>query len=142
MNISDIPSDTNISIADFQSCDWKKCLASGKEERYTTMWKNFASAALEIDEKHPAQAKILWLFAFACSLKLVPERRHDPFEILNFGYNSNTDISKYFDSDVITFFSSILYLIDNNLLKARLADFVWVKNKKLGYGNALIAIDA
>ena len=75
-------------------------------------------------------------------MMLSPEKRNDPFDPIWVGGGTRSTISDDFTEAEIRLFHEIIDSIDRSLLKGRLADLVWVKNKSLGVKNALDAIDS
>ena len=75
-------------------------------------------------------------------MMLSPEKRNDPFDPMWEGGGTRSTISDDFTEAEIRFLHEIIESIDKPLLKGRLADLVWVRNKSLGVKNALDAIDS
>ena len=127
----------------FNDCGWQAVLDDVSVRDHTSASQALHEAATRAyDEDNQARGKVLRLLAEACSMILSPEKRNEPFNPLWIGGGMRSTISNDFTEAEIRLFDTIIALIDNPLLKGRLADLVWVKNKSLGARNALIAIDS
>lgn len=137
--------DVNLKISkdEFISCGWKECLSLESQCDYISMMTEFISGARRaITDNRKSHGKILWLLADACSMRLNPDSKNEPFVPQNYGIGRISNSIDTFSDDDILFFSNIIDIIDNNLLKARLSDIVWSKKRSLGIQFALDAIDA
>ena len=127
----------------FNDCGWETVLSDVSDEGYTSMSQALREAATKAyDGDNQARGKVLQLLAEACSMMLSPEKRNDPFDPIWVGGGTRSTISDDFTEAEIRLFDEIIDSIDSPLLKGRLADLVWVKNKSLGVKNALVAIDS
>jgi hypothetical protein len=135
--------DLKISINDFINCDWKKPLVEAKREGYSAMWQAYSSAASEASEKGLAkEGKVFWILADACSMMLTPSSQNEPFKPFMVLRDRRSVIADDFHESDITFLEEIVDRVDNNFLKARLADLVWLKRIPRDAAFALKAIDA
>ena len=107
----------------------------------------FSAAKQAISEDRQAHGKVLELLAHVCSLMLSSDSINEPFKPLTVlgGQRSMTpdDLSE----DDVTFFAQIVDEIDDpcpkaHLLKARLADLVWLLQSPRDVKFALAAIDS
>lgn len=143
MTIERYPANLAIGVQDFVSSGWKDALASTFQEGYSSMWQAFSAAARQaIDENRPSQGKVLWLLADACSMMLTPKSINEPFKPFMVMDGRRSAIPDDLLETDVTFFSQIIDQIDEHWLKARLADLVWLLQRKLGAKFALDAIDA
>ena len=127
----------------FNDCGWETVLGDVSDEGYTSMSQALHEAATKAyDVDKQARGKVLQLLAEACSMMLSPENRNDPFEPIWVGGGTRSTISDDFTEAEIRLLHEIIESIDRPLLKGRLSDLVWVKNKSLGVKNALHAIDS
>ena len=127
----------------FNDCGWETVLGDVSDESYTSMSQALCEAATKAyDVENQARGKVLQLLAEACSMTLSPEKRNDPFDPIWVSGATRSTISDDFTEAEIRLFHEIIESIDRPLLKGRLADLVWVKNKSLGVKNALDAIDS
>ena len=127
----------------FNDCGWQTVLGEASNESYTSMsqaLREAATKAYDVDDH--ARGKVLELLAQACSMMLSPEKRNDPFDPIWVSGGFRSTISDDFSEAEIRLLDKIIESIDRPLLKGRLADLVWIKNKSLGVKNALNAIDS
>lgn len=137
------PVDLQINAEDFMACEWNDILSGASREGYSSMWQAFSSGARKaMEENRQAHGKVLWLLGDACSMKLSPNSTNEPFSPIMVMEGWRSAIPDDLSDDDILFFSQIVDQIDDPLLKARLADLVWLKRRDLGIKFALIAIDA
>ena len=135
--------DIKLVKGDFEICGWRDCLSKDVVDDYLSMWQAFSSGAKKAAEENKQKnTKILSLLADACSMKLDASNKSEPFIPIICGTNDNSVCLDDFSDDDIIFFSNIVDIVDNYLLKARLSDIVWSRNRSLGIQYALEAIDA
>lgn len=136
------PEEISLSVEDFSWSEIKEILDAVSNQRLHSFgfaFSNSAKKALENEEIK--KGKVLWLLADACSMSLQPESTNNPFVPI-IGDCSSTAHIDLFGSPDIMFLQSIIPLIDNFRLKARVADIVWLLQKPRNVNNALSAIDA
>ena len=138
------PKDIVLTADDFAGCGWKEVLESTKDKDYRSMDFAFSDAAKQaIDEGRQAHGKALWLLADACSMMLSPDSANEPFKPFKDFRPSGGECSAIPDdlseTDLV-FFAEIIETIDDPWLKARLADLVWFRTRKVNF--AFEAIDA
>ena len=127
----------------FNTLEWRAVVEGTSDNRYKSASQALHEAAARAcGENDQARGKVLRLLAEACSLKLSPEKRDDPFDPLWIYEGARSTTSDDFTEAEIQFFHKIIESIDSPLLKGRLADLVWVRNRSLGVENALAAIDS
>ncbi|MEN5016956.1 DUF4209 domain-containing protein [Erwinia sp. Eh17-17] len=135
--------DLAISLQDFNTSDWKDSIAQVTSEGYSAMWGAFSSSArIAIEQNRPEHSKVLWLLADACSMMLSPSSPNEPFKPFAVFHDRRSVIPEDFSKSDIQFFAEIADKVDNNWLKARLNDLVWLKGKPRNTKFALEAIDA
>jgi hypothetical protein len=133
----------HIDINDFQNSNWKSAIPIVDRKDYPIIWQAFSGAARQaMEEGKLAQCKILWLFADACSMMLNPSSINAPFKPFAILEERRSAIPEDFTNSDVLFFSNIVNEVDDFWLKARLADLVWLLQRKLGISFALTAIDA
>ncbi|HWT62334.1 MAG TPA: DUF4209 domain-containing protein [Ochrobactrum sp.] len=143
MSTERYPEDLVISLADFLASDWQETLGEATREGYSAMWHALSAAArLAIEQGHNEQGKVLWLLADACSMMLSPSSKNEPFKPYAVFHDRRSAIPDDLLEADITFFAQILDAVDDNWLKARLADLVWLRGKPRNTAFALKAIDA
>jgi len=137
------PADLLVSVQNFTDSGWMEVVASIPREEYSEMWQALASAARDADEQvRNEHGKVLWLLADACSMMLSPSSQNEPFKPIVEFPTGRTAIPDDFTEADISFFAEIVNSVDNNRLKARLADLVWLKGKPRNPAFALQALDA
>ncbi|MDP4028394.1 MAG: DUF4209 domain-containing protein [Gallionella sp.] len=135
--------DLIITAQDFADCGWKEVLATTSREGYSSMWQAFSSAArAAIDDKRQSHGKVLWLLADACSMMLSPSSQNEPFKPYAVFHDRRSVIPDDLSDADILFFAKITDAVDDDWLKARLADLIWLKGKPRNTVFALKAIDA
>lgn len=137
------PVDWVVSAEDFASCGWKAVLDQTSREGYPAMWQAFSSAArTALDEGRREHGKALWLLADACSMMLVPASQNEPFKPFAVFHDRRSVIPDDLSDSDIEFFAQIVDAVDDDWLRARLADLVWLKGKPRNPTFALKVIDA
>lgn len=137
------PMDLVVSTDDFANCGWKDVLDKTSREGYSAMWQAFSAAArTAMNEGRREHGKVLWLLAYACSMMLVPASPNEPFKPFAVFHDRRSVIPDDFSDSDIAFFAQIVDAVDDDWLRARLADLVWLKGKPRNPTFALKAIDA
>ncbi|WP_410700030.1 DUF4209 domain-containing protein [Citrobacter farmeri] len=137
------PVDLVISLQDFNASNWKDSIAQATREGYPAMWQALSSAAREaIDQGRIENGKVLWLLADACSMMLSLSSPNEPFKPYAVYHDRRSVIPDDLSNSDIQFFADIIDEVDNDWLKARLSDLVWLKSKPRNIRFALKAIDA
>src|SRR5687768_13152643 len=133
------PVNTTMGIEDFLRSGWKTAIASSDRVGYFNMWRPLHLATkAAVEGGDPAEGKLLWLFADACSLRLDPESPNAPLRPLF----SEAVLGDCFQASDIELFAQIAEDVDDAWLQGRLADLVWLLNKPRDPKYALLAIDA
>lgn len=143
MNEERYPKDLAISLDDFLTSGWKQALDQAPREGYSTMWQAFSAAARSsIEQGRNAHGKVLWLLADACSMMLSPSSTNEPFKPFAVFHDRRSVVpDDLLDADIL-FFKEIANAVDDDWLKARICDLVWLKGKPRDTAFALKAIDA
>lgn len=135
--------DLIVTAQDFAECGWQISLADGEREGYSSMWQAFSSAARKVSEDNrPSHGKALWLLADACSMMLSPKSLNEPFKPFMVMEGRRSVIPDDLLESDIAFYAEIVDAIDDEWLKARVADLVWLKQRPRDVRFALAAIDA
>ncbi|MCH5277979.1 MAG: DUF4209 domain-containing protein [Desulfovibrionaceae bacterium] len=135
------PADLPVTLEDFKSSGYESVIDS--LEDYRAMWTALYRAAEDAKKNGQLKhGKILWLLADACSMILEPDNRNNPFKPLILFEGKRSVILEDFTNDDILFFSKIVMFINHNMLKARISDILWLRNRSLGIEFALTAIDS
>ena len=143
MNNERYPQDLAVSLQDFEASGWKEAIAQATREGYTAMWQALSVAARSaIGQGRVEHGKVLWLLADACSMMLSPSSQNEPFKPFAVLHDRWSVIPDDLPDTDITFFAAIVDAVDDNWLKARLSDLLWLKHKPRNLAFALKAIDA
>lgn len=137
------PADLVITKQDFADSQWKDMLVRTAREGYSSMWQAFSAGARQaIEEGRQAHGKVLWMLADACSMTLSPKSLNEPFKPIMVMEGRRSAIPDDLPEADIDFFAQIVGDVDDPWLKARLADLVWLKQRRRDVQYALAAIDA
>ena len=133
-----------LTVADFASCGWEEALNGAPREGYTAMFLAFSIAARQAEgEERHTHGRILQLLAFACAMHLDPMSRNEPIKPISVGLDGKPAIiPRDFTEAHMAFFAQIVDDINNPLLKARLADLLWMHRSTRHLQFALAAIDS
>lgn len=129
----------------FLECDWTYDLEKYKNYNYTSLCLSLHQAATDMQESGKIKHyEVLLFLSYIASLSLVPERQHEPYKHASESLREQLAAFRpahMIDEDFI-FLESILDDVKHPLLKARLADLLWVYNKPKNHLHARKAIDA
>ena len=133
-----------LTVADFASCGWEEALNGAPREAYTAMFQAFSIAARQAEgEERHTHGRVIQLLAFACAMHLDPMSRNEPFKPISVGLDGKPAIiPRDFTEAHMAFFAQIVDDINNPLLKARLADLLWMHRSTRHLQFALAAIDS
>ncbi len=140
--------DLILTSEDFAGCGWKEVLAGADRKDYSSIYFAFSDAARQaVNEDHQAHGKVLSLLAQACSMMISPDSFNEPFKPFMVLDGQRSSIPDDLSKNDIDFFARIIDEIDDpcpkaHLLKARLADLVWLLQSSRGVKFALEAIDS
>lgn len=141
---TDQPSlDTSITVDDFCASGYDNVL---RDEVGTDSWalsqRLSIAAKLADEEGRTKDGGVLHLLARVTSMMLTPEDKATPFQPwAQFG-DRRSPIPTDFTDDDVTLFASVVATVEHPQLRARLADLVWVRDRKLGIAMVPQAIDA
>ena len=126
----------------FRACGWSEILDQVGDRDYVHLAQAFLDASAEAREKcDDVHSYVLRLIALACSMWLSNNDPHKPFES-GFVIRGKQSITPDgFTEDEIGFFTAIIDCIDHPLLKARLADLIWLRHMPRDPKFVIIAID-
>ena len=145
---NDYQEDLILTSEDFFGCGWKEVLTGSDREKYFFISQAFFAAAEQaIDEDRQSHGKVLSLLARACSMKFSPDSVNEPFKPFTVLNGQRSIIPDILSETDIAFFAQIVDEIDDScpkvhLLKARLADLVWLLQHPRNVKFALAAIDS
>lgn len=143
MNNEHYPQDLAISLQDFETSGWKEAISQAACKGYSEMSLALSAAAqTAMEQKQIKHGKVLWLLADACSMKLSPSSPNEPFKPFFAIHDRHAVIPDDLSEADIVFFTEIVDTLEDNRLKARLSDLLWLKNNPRNTAFALKAIDA
>ena len=134
-----------LTFDDFNACGWKAavdCLDCPYD--YGSLSSAFSDAANRAQqEDRQTDSKVLRLLADVCSMQLSTDSVNDPYKpCIVWTDGQRSMIPSDLSDDEIRFFASIVDFINNALLKARLADLIWLLQKPRQVKLARTAIDS
>lgn len=137
------PENIAVTFDDFQKSGYKAAICSTNKNSYIGLWQSLSSAAsMAIESEKISEGKVLWLLADACSMSLNTSSINEPFKPFMILDGKRSSIPGDFKEQDVLFFSQIADEIDDNLLKARIADLVWLLQRPRSHKYALLAIDS
>lgn len=143
MSIERYPRDLVISKSDFDNSGWHNLISDVTREGYPAMWQVLSNAARDaIEQGHIAKGKVFWLLADACSMTIDPASPNQPFKPSFASSRGRSVFTDDFSSDDIQFFTQIVSEVDENWLRARLSDLLWLRIQPRKVEYALMALDA
>ena len=143
MVIERFPVDLKIGRPDFLDSGWREIIRECQELDCLTLSNKFGSAAKQaIETGQASKGKALWLLADACSLRLKGEPPTNPFGPMFVTPGYRSPIAEDFTEEDLAFFAEIAEEIDHPFLQSRIADLVWVRDRKRGIRYALMALEA
>ena len=134
----------DLTVADFASCGWEEAVNNTERANYTAIFLALSTAARNAEtEERESHGRVLQLLAFACAMHLDPESKNEPFKPIKVGLDGKPAIiPRDFTETHMAFFAKIIDDVDNALLKARLADLLWMNRSTRHANFALTAIDS
>jgi len=139
------PHELPVTVEHFLNCGWQTALQRIDENDfgYPAMWTAFSKAATEAAERGCMEsAKVLWLLADACSMMLRPGSLTEPFKPFAAFHDRRSALPEDFSIEDLSLFAGSVQLIDNALLKARVADLLWQVANPRQIHHAFLSIDA
>lgn len=137
------PEDTVATIADLKSSRWKAAVAAADKTGYSAIWQALSKAASSaLDEGKAAESKVLWLLADSCSMMLKPKSLNEPFAPMAVFDGRRSALPEDFSETDIALLAASAAELDNDLVRARIGDLVWLCKKPRSVVHALLAIDA
>ena len=140
---SDITKNLERALDAFRGCGWEAVVEGVVRQDYPTMSLALCRAAGEAKrDGNESRGKVLRLLADVCSMNFSPEERNEPFRVQWLGNGKRTVVPDDFSESEITFFAKIIDIIDVPLLRGRLADLVWIRQKPRDVKFARAVIDS
>ena len=139
-----IAEDTTYLRTDFINSNWRAVTIPELEYGYGSLSQRLNALAKSHEEQQKvATAQVMRLLAQACSMTLNATSINEPFQpMIKWVDGRRSAIADDFTTDDLSFFARILDDIDFSLLKARLADLLWLCRTPKNPDHARVAIDA
>ena len=126
-----------------KNCQWEESIQDVSNQCYTEISPALHQAATKADrDERKEHARVLRLPGEATSMMMRPDKPDEPFNPVWVGAGRRPTSADDFTEAEIRLFHKIVNSIESPLLRGRLADLVWVRDKSLGIDNALTAIDS
>lgn len=129
----------------FLECEWSYSVLPEDHYGYSSVMRCLQKSSEEkLESGQEKQARILSLLSRAASMMIVPESINSPFQAYaqNFETGMRSTLPEDFTEEEWTFFEEILSDVTESLLKARLADLLWLYKKPRDPNDAMVAIEA
>ncbi|KAA6404819.1 hypothetical protein DPQ22_07840 [Candidatus Tokpelaia sp.] len=135
------PVDTAMTQADFENCGYRQVMETALPD-YGSMRGVLCRAAENKFLEHKAgESAVLYLFADLCGMLFQPDSFNEPFRPYAIWGNRCSTLPDDLSAEQLAFIESIYNRVGNNLLRARLAEIVYLKNRKK-FAAALAVIKA
>ena len=132
-----------VTQQDVTASGWRDVLTNSAEVGWSHMWHDFSGAARDADQDgRLAHARVLWLLADACSMRLIPSSANDPFRPDFVLEGKRSAVPSDFSADDLAIVEMAATEIGEPWMKSRLADLLWLVGRPRKVQNALEAIDA
>ncbi len=137
------PQYTIATVDDFRNSGWKAVVSASERVSHTVDSQNFSKAAQDAMAcGKAAAAKVFWLLADSCSMMLKPKSVNEPFAPLAVFDGKRSALPEDFSEDDVSLLAEIAPELDDDWIKARVADIVWLCKKPRSVLHALMAVDA
>ena len=132
-----------ISRQDFEASGWKEVITPVLGEGYIKMGMELSHAAVNaFEEGRVEHGKVLRLLADACSMTFSLSNTNEPISPYPIYTGSQSITPVDLLKSNIMFFAEIIDAVDDNWLKARLSDLLWLESEPRNPAFAVKAIDA
>lgn len=132
-----------LTVDDLSNCGYQQAIARDPEQWYLSM-----STELDLEirtaqrEGERARERALILLARICSLQLEPDNKRAPFQPeWKLADGRHGFMPEDLTTDEIATLSEFAEEVENTLLKARVADIVWLRERRRGIAFAHMTID-
>lgn len=107
------------------------------------MWQALSEAAkAAVESGRNSEGRVLWILSDACSMMLRPASLNEPFAPMVVMDGRRSALPEDFLADEVSLLSEIYALIDDEKLKGRISDLVWLLERPRNPEAALAAIDS
>ena len=137
------PAEATASAEAFLESSWRGVLQPEDALPYASIWSRLSQLARDLsDAGERDQAKSVWLVADACSTMLNSGSLNEPFQPVMVAVGRRSALPEDFDESALAFFGELLPALDDDWIRARLADVLWLRTMPRNPNFALAAIDA
>lgn len=137
------PNDTIATVEDLKSSRWRTAVTAADRTGYSAIWQSLSGAARQaFDEGKFSESKVLWLLADSCSMMLKPRSVNEPFTPFAVFDGKRSALPEDFITSDIDLLAEFASELDDEWVRARVADLVWLCKKPRSVAHALLAIDA
>lgn len=134
-----------LTLEDLRACGYQEVLSKATaDDGYSTLDGLLSEAASAAKAAgRPVIARALAFLERICSMMLTPSEPAAPFQpMLFFSAGHRSFIPEDLTEHDIELIAGLVEEVENTMLRARLADLVWLKARKKGIAFAWVAIDA
>jgi len=139
--MSRLPVDTAMTQADFENCGYEQALKMAYPDYGSMRGVLCRAAENKFLEHKVGESAVLYLFADLCGLLLQPDSFNEPFRPYAIWCERRSMLPDDLSPEQLAFIESIYSRVENNLLRACLAEIVYLKDRKK-FEAALAAIAA
>jgi hypothetical protein len=138
------PADAPLALQDLERSGYEACLALDTDGWYVGMADELLKGATAAGAAgETIRARSLGFLSALCSMQLDPDAKSAPFQPSAwFSDGSSTMRPDALSSDEVALLAGLAGGVRHDLLRARLADLVWLRDRKRGIAFAHMAIDA
>ena len=136
-------SDFQLTEEDLKECGWQTAIRECEEKSYSAISQSFFKESSKADsEGRGRHSKTLWVLGHFCGMRLAPSDYNDPFKVNSAFEVARSVITNHLRETGTATFEDIFSSCENLLIKARIADFLWLVPIPRDPKFALAAIDA
>jgi len=136
------PLGTHASISDFRASGWREAARSSGDSGYFSKKHSLCTAAVAATQAGEfAKARVLWLLGDACSLRIEASNLNEPLAQVSRQPGQRLALADFNDADLILF-DAVCPELDDPLLRARVAEILWLRRTPRKLQDALAAIGA
>jgi Domain of unknown function (DUF4209) len=137
------PETTVATAEDFKASGWKAAVLAAERAGYPAISQSLSQAAIQtLAAGYAPRAKVLWLLADSCSPMLKPKSVNEPFTPFAVFDGKRSALPEDFVEGDISLLAEVAAAIDDEWVRSRVADIVWLCKKPRSVSHALLAIDA
>ncbi|WP_283184414.1 DUF4209 domain-containing protein [Pseudomonas svalbardensis] len=135
------PEATPLTVEAFQTIDLSAML-EGVAPSYEDIWRALADAArAKLGSEEYDQARVLWLLSDLCSMMLNPANLNEPFSPFAILEDKRSLAISDVVDDEYDFLAAVMDEINTGLVKARVAEVLWISRGRRHINQAQAAIE-